>query len=172
MVLRHLITGGARSGKSAYAERRALDCGLDVTYFATAVPGDEEMRARIAHHRQRRPAAWRTVECGADLARALEGAPAGGCAIVDCLTLWLNAIDLTHVSSERERLLAALRATPARVLLIVTNELGSGVVPMGERTRAFVDEHGITNRHVAELCHEVTLMVCGQPLAVKRDVQV
>jgi adenosylcobinamide kinase/adenosylcobinamide-phosphate guanylyltransferase len=162
-----LITGGARSGKSAHAEALALESGLPTVYLATAQPGDAEMQQRIARHRSRRPAAWRTVECGAQLALALrrEGRT-GHCVIVDCLTLWLASLAPENIAAERDQLVRAIQAAPARVL-IVTNELGWGVVPLGESTRAFVDEHGITNQRVAAVCERVTLMVCGVPLVLK-----
>ncbi len=163
----HLVTGGARSGKSAHAEALALQSGLPTVYIATATPGDAEMRARIEQHRRRRPAQWRTVECDSQLGPALRReAKAGQCVIVDCLTLWLAGLAPGQIEAERDRLVDAIRAAPGR-LLIVTNELGSGVVPLGESTRAFVDEHGITNQRVAAACERVTLMVCGVPVAVK-----
>lgn len=163
----HLITGGARSGKSAFAERLALEGGLPTTYVATAQGGDAEMRERIARHRARRPAAWRTVECPVGLGAALRReATAGHCVIVDCLTLWLANLSATDRVAQRDDLVQAIRETAGQ-LLIVTNELGSGVVPLGESTRAFVDEHGLTSQRVAAVCERVTLMVCGLPLAVK-----
>jgi adenosylcobinamide kinase / adenosylcobinamide-phosphate guanylyltransferase len=177
----HLITGGARSGKSAYAERLASQAALPTTYIATALARDDEMRARIEEHRSRRPKDWRTVECGdSDLAAAILGAAkADTCTIVDCLTLWLAGI-LAQAdgdggpSSEQLQLLETRRATLVRALrtvrgtvLVVTNEIGAGVTPMGPLTRRFVDEHGTTNQRVAEACHRVTMMLCGIPLVLK-----
>ncbi|MEA3195504.1 MAG: adenosylcobinamide kinase / adenosylcobinamide-phosphate guanylyltransferase [Betaproteobacteria bacterium] len=163
----HLISGGARSGKSAYAEKLALESGRPTLYIATALPGDEEMRERIEHHRRRRPAAWRTRECPVHLGSALrEEAGPGACVIVDCLTLWLANLNGGNVEAEREDFLRALLQAQAEVL-VVTNELGSGIVPAGAATRSFVDEHGLTNQRVAQECERITLMVCGQPLAVK-----
>ena len=169
---RHLVTGGARSGKSAFAEALARASGLQTSYIATAAPGDAEMRERIARHRARRPAAWRTVECGSDLAGALaREARAERCVIVDCLTLWLaGLIDddrLSRVETGRKELLVALAAA-AGTVLVVTNELGSGVVPAGRLSREFVDEHGFTNQRVAALCEDVTLMVSGCALPLRR----
>lgn len=169
---RHLVTGGARSGKSAFAEALARASGLPTSYIATAAPGDAEMRERIARHRARRPAAWHTVECGSDLAGALaREARAGRCVIVDCLTLWLaGLIDddrLSRVEAGRKELLGALAAAGGTVL-VVTNELGSGVVPAGRLSREFVDEHGLTNQRVAALCEDVTLMVSGCTLPLRR----
>lgn len=160
----HLVTGGARSGKSAYAERLALESGLRVTYIATARAGDAEMQQRIERHRARRPQAWRTVECPVHLGAALR--ESSGCVIVDCLTLWLANLAPSEIDAERDQLVRAITSVQGAVL-IVTNELGSGVVPMGAATRDFVDQHGITNQRVAALCERVTLMVCGVPVAVK-----
>lgn len=177
----HLVIGGARSGKSAYAEKLALGSGLRTTYLATAPAGDEEMRLRIERHRARRPGAWATVECaGAALGPAiLEASGPDTCTIVDCLTLWLANIlapreagagpsnaQLRLLELERERVLDAVRKAPG-TLLLVTNEIGAGVTPLGRLTRIFVDEHGATNQRLAEACERVTLMVCGVPLAIK-----
>jgi adenosylcobinamide kinase/adenosylcobinamide-phosphate guanylyltransferase len=163
----HLITGGARCGKSAHAEALAVQSGLPTVYIATAMPGDAEMQQRIARHRSRRPAQWRTVECGSQLGLALHReAKPGHCLIVDCLTLWLAGLNASDLEAERDELVQAIRAVPCMVL-IVSNELGSGVVPLGASTRAFVDEHGITNQRVAAVCERVTLMVCGVPLVVR-----
>lgn len=169
---RHLITGGARSGKSAFAESLALASGLPTTYIATAVPGDAELRERIARHKARRPPDWRTLECGIDLGAALEReARAGHCVIVDCLTLWLAGLlhgERFHEPEPRRQALLAALAGAAGTVLVVTNELGSGVVPAGRLSRAFVDEHGVTNQRVAALCDDVTLMVSGCALPLRR----
>jgi adenosylcobinamide kinase / adenosylcobinamide-phosphate guanylyltransferase len=177
----HLITGGARSGKSAYAERLASEAALPTTYIATALACDDEMRARIEEHRSRRPKDWRTVECvDSDLAAAIiRAAKADTCTIVDCLTLWLGGIlaradgdagrssqQLRLLETERATLVRALRSVPGTVF-VVTNEIGAGVTPMGRLTRSFVDEHGTTNQRVAEACDRVTLMLCGIPLVLK-----
>lgn len=177
----HLITGGARSGKSGYAERLALESGLPTTYIATARAGDEEMRSRIEQHRLRRPGEWQTVECptGA-LAAAIRGVSrADTCTIVDCLTLWLANVlaratdaagpsrdELRSLDIGREALIDAVRISPG-LLILVTNEIGSGVIPTSRLSRTFVDEHGTTNRRVAEACDRATLMVCGIPLTLK-----
>lgn len=177
----HLITGGARSGKSAYAEKLAIESGLPTTYIATALARDDEMRLRIERHRARRPDNWSTVECtSAALGPAiLEVSRTGTCTIVDCLTLWLANIlapleggaepssgQLHLLEAERQNLVRAIKTAPG-TLLIVTNEIGAGVTPMGRLTRTFVDEHGVMNQRVAEACDRLTLMVCGTPLAIK-----
>jgi adenosylcobinamide kinase/adenosylcobinamide-phosphate guanylyltransferase len=165
--MRELVIGGARSGKSAYAEQRALASGLAVTYLATAEVRDDEMAARIAHHRHRRPAGWRTVEEPLRLAAALrrEAAP-GVCLLVDCLTLWLTNVLLTGCEDEIDALLAALPALPGHVIL-VSNEVGWGIVPENALARRFRDEQGRLNQRVAALAERVTLVAAGLPLALK-----
>lgn len=171
----HLITGGARSGKSRYAEQLALTHDGPVLYVATAERRDDDsFAARIAHHRERRPASWGLVEAGPALATVLaaEGA-AGRLLLVDCLGMWLMRFfdaDGQFLAEdwqrERSALLDALAATPAAVLL-VSNEIGWGVVPLGAETRHFVDELGRLNQDVAALCQRVTLVACGQALPLK-----
>ncbi|MDD1622416.1 MAG: bifunctional adenosylcobinamide kinase/adenosylcobinamide-phosphate guanylyltransferase, partial [Methylococcaceae bacterium] len=131
-----LVLGGARSGKSRYAEQQAIASGLQVIYIATAEAGDEEMQARIAHHRQRRAEHWQTVEQPIHLAQAIaEHAGPQYCILVDCLTLWLcnvlfdkqGALQADRYQRQNDALLAALADCPHRVIL-VSNEIGSGVV--------------------------------------------
>lgn len=165
-----LIIGGARSGKSTLAERRAGESGLEVIYLATATAGDEEMAGRIAHHRQRRPAHWRTVEEPLRLAATLEAqAAAGRVVLVDCLTLWLSNLLLgPGLEPERERFLEAIARASGHIIL-VSNEVGWGVVPMNELARKFADEQGRLNQAVATVCQQVTLVVAGQALELKAD---
>lgn len=166
-----LIFGGARSGKSALAERRAANSGLEVIYIATAAAGDEEMTRRIAHHRQRRPGEWRTVEEPVQLAAALrtEASPQR-CLLVDCLTLWLSNLLLgAGLEPERSRLLETLAILPGRIIL-VSNEVGWGIVPMNELSRRFSDEQGRLNQAVASVCDRVTLVAAGLPLELKQDL--
>lgn len=163
-----LIIGGARSGKSTLAERRATDSGLEVIYVATATAGDDEMIDRIAHHRQRRPPQWRTVEEPLHLAAVLRAeAATGRCVLVDCITLWLTNLLLgPGFEPERSLFLEALPALPGRVIL-VSNEVGWGVVPMNELGRRFADEQGRINQAIAAACSGVTLVVAGQALELK-----
>ena len=166
-----LFLGGQRSGKSRLAERRARDTGLPVVYVATAEAHDAEMAARIARHRADRPADWTTVEAPLDLAAALAAyAAPGRCLLVDCLTLWLTnllcAEDTSRFHGERDALLAALPTLPGHVIL-VSNEVGQGIVPLGELTRRFVDEAGWLNQDVAEVCERVTFVAAGLPLPLK-----
>ncbi len=166
-----LILGGARSGKSRFAERLAAESGLAVSYIATSQALDGEMTARIAHHRERRPAHWALVEEPLQLARVLrEQAAANRCLLVDCLTLWLTNLlmldDAARLAVERDALLECLDGLPGRILL-VSNETGLGVVPLGELTRRYVDEAGWLHQTVAERAQRVTFMVAGLPMTLK-----
>lgn len=166
-----LILGGARSGKSRFAERLAAESGLAVSYIATSQPLDGEMVERIAHHRERRPVHWSLVEEPLQLARVLrEQAAANRCLLVDCLTLWLTNLlmldDAARLAEERDALLECLVELPGRILL-VSNETGLGVVPLGELTRRYVDEAGWLHQAVAERAQRVTFMVAGLPMRLK-----
>lgn len=181
--MKELIIGGARSGKSVLAERRALESGLRVVYVATAQAADAEMARRIAHHRARRPVEWACVEAPLQLAAALRAhAAADACLLVDCLTLWLSnlffagraaaqaeageAIDCNLLAGETEALVAALPQLPGRILL-VSNEVGWGIVPLQPLSRLFADEQGRLNQRVAAACERVTLVAAGLPLELK-----
>ncbi|MEK6347211.1 MAG: bifunctional adenosylcobinamide kinase/adenosylcobinamide-phosphate guanylyltransferase [Burkholderia sp.] len=171
------VLGGARSGKSAHAERLAADSGRAVTYVATARRvGDAEFDTRIAHHRARRPAAWALVEAPDTLAEAVAALDdPQRCVLIDCLTLWLAnllcpadgaGVDDATLQARIGALEAALRASRARVI-VVSNEIGLGVVPLGAETRRYVDELGRLNHRIAALATRVTLVVAGLPMAVK-----
>jgi len=168
-----LILGGARSGKSRLAERLATESGLAVTYIATSQPLDGEMSERIAHHRARRPTDWALVEEPLELASVLrEHASADQCLLVDCLTLWLTNLlmldDPARLAEERDALLECLAALPGRVLL-VSNETGLGVVPLGELSRRYVDEAGWLHQALAERCERVVFTVAGLPMILKGE---
>jgi adenosylcobinamide kinase/adenosylcobinamide-phosphate guanylyltransferase len=166
-----LILGGSRSGKSALAEQRAQDSGLAVIYLATATAGDTEMAARIAHHQSRRPAHWQLIEEPVYLSQALQQhAAADRCLLVDCLTLWLTNL-LCHpnpefLAQEKNRFLELLPTLPGQIIL-VSNEVGMGIVPLGELSRRFSDEAGCLNQAVARICERVTLSVAGLPYPLK-----
>jgi adenosylcobinamide kinase / adenosylcobinamide-phosphate guanylyltransferase len=169
--MRSLILGGARSGKSALAERLAEGSGGEVVYVATAQAGDEEMTARIAHHRARRSARWLCVEEPVQLAAILrEHARAGRCILVDCLTLWLSNLlgdaDVECFERERDALLEVLPQLPGEVLM-VSNEVGLGIVPMGELARRFVDEAGRLHQSIAAVSERVLFVAAGLPLVLK-----
>jgi len=160
-----LVLGGARSGKSAVAERLVGALGDHVTYLATgaAEPTDSSFAARIAAHRLRRPTTWTTVECGADLAPAL--AAADGVVLVDALGTWLAAHH--DFDADVAALLAALEARAAPTVL-VSEEVGLGVHPSTELGGAFRDALGSLNQAVAELADDVLLVVAGRVLPLER----
>lgn len=167
-----LILGGARSGKSALAEQKAIASGLAVTYIATANPvdmvEDKEMLARIAQHRAQRPAEWLLVEEPVYLATLLKTLAAPEkLLLVDCLTLWLsNLLYKDEVLKETQSLLDVLPTLPGHVIL-VSNEVGMGIVPLGELTRRYVDEAGRLHQKVAALADRVTFVAAGLPLVLK-----
>jgi adenosylcobinamide kinase/adenosylcobinamide-phosphate guanylyltransferase len=161
-----LILGGARSGKSAYAEK--LICALPSPwiYCATAQALDDEMRDRIAHHRARRAEGWTTLEAPLHLAEAL--AAANHPILVDCLTLWLTNIMLAgrDVAAESAKLLAAAEAAKTPVIL-VSNEVGLGIVPDNRLAREFRDHAGRLNQDVAKIASRVVFMAAGLPMVLK-----
>ena len=166
-----LVLGGARSGKSRYAEGLFSAWPPPWSYLATAEAGDDEMTARIEAHRARRDARWRTIEAPRDIAAALarcDGKPS----LIDCITLWLSNMLLADADIEREigRLENVLAAAAAPVVL-VTNEVGSGIVPDHSLGRRFRDLQGMTNQRMAALADCVVLMVAGLPLAVKGTLE-
>ena len=168
-----LILGGARSGKSRLAEQLATQSGLAVTYIATSQALDGEMSARSRHHRQRRPADWGLVEEPLELARALrDNAAPGRCLLVDCLTLWLTNLlmleDDMRLAMQRDAFLETLAELPGRIIL-VSNETGLGVVPLGELTRRYVDEAGWLHQAVAERAERVVFTVAGLPMLLKGE---
>jgi adenosylcobinamide kinase/adenosylcobinamide-phosphate guanylyltransferase len=162
-----LVVGGARSGKSRHAEDLIAALPPPWLYVATAQVLDDEMAARIASHRQRRDGRWRTVEATHDLAGAI--AAAGHAAVlVDCLTLWLSNLMLADADIEAEtaRLEEALARTTHPAVL-VTNEVGLGIVPDNALARKFRDAAGRLNQRMAARADRVVLMVAGLPLKVK-----
>lgn len=165
-----LILGGARSGKSRLALQRAEATGQSVVYIATAQAHDAEMAERIARHQAERPPHWTTVEAPLDLAGAIHAAKAG-CIVVDCLTLWLtNCLcqpDPAAFDGPRAALLAALAARRDVELILVGNETGLGIIPLGELTRRFVDEAGWLNQDLARLADEVIFVAAGLPFFLK-----
>ena len=163
-----LITGGARSGKSALAEARVCDLGPRPVYIATAEARDGEMAARVAEHRARRGPEWRTIEAPVDLVGTLRDTDGQGPRLVDCLTLWLTNLMLSDADwrAAAAELLAEL-ARQSDPVVIVTNEVGAGIVPENALARAFRDAAGSLNQMVAQAADEVTLAVCGLPMKVK-----
>jgi adenosylcobinamide kinase/adenosylcobinamide-phosphate guanylyltransferase len=162
-----LVLGGARSGKSRYAEAIAAGHEGQKVYVATAEPGDAEMAARIAHHKARRDAGWTTIEAPLDIAPALETHSASF-VLVDCITLWLTNMLLARrdIAPEVERLASVLSRRHGPTVL-VSNEVGFGIVPDNELARRFRDEAGLAHQRLAKICDEVVLMVAGLPMKFK-----
>ena len=161
-----LVLGGARSGKSRHAESLITAGPPPWVYVATAEPLDDEMTSRIAAHRARRGAGWRDLEAPRDLAGALAGLR--DAVLVDCLTLWLSNLMLADADIEAEsaRLEDVLTRMAAPVVL-VSNEVGSGIVPDNALARRFRDAQGRLNQRIAARADRVVLMVAGLPLVVK-----
>ena len=168
-ILRTLVIGGARSGKSHHASQLAIAAEREIILIATARASDKEMEARIARHRAERAGSWRTVEEPINLRSAV----AKWClpqriVVVDCLTLWLSNLMEQGASIEQERLkfIDELRAARGPVVL-VSNEVGLGLVPMSELGRRFRDEQGLLNQAVAHVCEQVTFMAAGLTISLK-----
>jgi adenosylcobinamide kinase/adenosylcobinamide-phosphate guanylyltransferase len=168
-----LITGGARSGKSRYAEERAASVGTKLVYLATAQAGDEEMACRIAEHQKRRGPNWITVEEPLEIGRALISRKGRTDAVlVDCLTLWVSNLltrsGETDPQKRADDLLAILPEIDFH-LLLVTNEVGWGIVPDNALARRFRDLTGWINQRFAAIADEMVLMVAGNPVVVKKE---
>jgi adenosylcobinamide kinase/adenosylcobinamide-phosphate guanylyltransferase len=180
-----LITGGARSGKSTFAEKKAADISNNVLYVATAVAFDEEMQDRIEKHKQSRPQSWNTHEGYRDLDKVIEKAKPYDAVLLDCVTVMLTnllweypgmdfetptreVLDKAEgfVRNEFDKLLKASLNYDGN-LIMVTNELGSGLVPESPIARSFRDIAGRVNQQIAGYCHEVYLVVCGIPVQIK-----
>jgi adenosylcobinamide kinase / adenosylcobinamide-phosphate guanylyltransferase len=169
-----LITGGARSGKSRYAEQRALEIGARPFYVATAEAKDEEMAQRLAEHRKRRGTQWHTIEEPVELTRVLLAQRGKtDCVLVDCLTLWVSNLLIRHTDSyATEKVEELIEHLPKLNfhLVFVTNEVGWGIVPDNPLARRFRDLAGWTNQQMAQAAHEAILMVAGLPIIVKKAV--
>ncbi len=170
-----LILGGARSGKSNYAEKLATATGLPVTYIATAQVYDDEFKSRVQHHKDRRPTSWALVEEPHHLTEALARLAAPNqCVIVDCLTLWLaqwictdcNPPKNSSWQNERDAFLKLLPNLSGTIIL-VSNEVGMGIVPLGEINRQFQDEQGRLNQAVANIVDKVSFIAAGLPVNLK-----
>lgn len=183
----HLILGGARSGKSSLAEQCAKKSNLPVTYIATAQALDHEMKQRIAIHQQDRPQQWQTIESPLSLAATIDSiinktlnntshnvSNKGHCILIDCLTLWLtNCLcqhDLAYFEQEKQQFLATLINSQEHKnlhIILVSNEVGHGIVPMGDLSREFVDQAGWLHQAIAEIADKVDFVMAGLPLALK-----
>jgi adenosylcobinamide kinase/adenosylcobinamide-phosphate guanylyltransferase len=162
------ILGGARSGKSAYAEKLIMAHPGPWHYIATAQPFDDEMRARIATHQARRGGDWRTIEAPQFLPQAVRSTPPEAPLIIDCLAIWLSnrMFAQADLVADREALVAALlsRAAPT---VVVSPEVGLSIVPENALARAFRDAAGLLHQDVAKVAAHVALVVAGYPVKVK-----
>jgi adenosylcobinamide kinase / adenosylcobinamide-phosphate guanylyltransferase len=162
------VLGGARSGKSRYAESLIANEPPPWIYVATAEALDDEMARRIAEHRARRAERWRTIEAPRDLGRALSDVPVGAAVLIDCMTLWLSNLLIARADIETEiaNLDIALARIPGKTVL-VANEVGWGIVPENALAREFRDLQGRVNQRLAARADGVVLMVAGLPVFVK-----
>lgn len=162
------VLGGARSGKSAYAERLVTAHPAPWTYLATAQAFDAEMRERIDTHKARRGAGWRTVEAPQDLPDAIRDAPADAPLLIDCLAIWLSnrMLSGSDIDADRAALIAALCARAAPTVA-VSPEVGLSIVPENALARAFRDAAGVLHQEVAKISKRVALVVAGYPVKVK-----
>ena len=162
-----LVLGGARSGKSAFAESLVLRLGAAADYLATAEAGDDEMAARIAEHQSRRGAQWRTVAEPLAICAALRDYDERPM-LIDCLTLWLSNLLMAErdIDSETESLIRAVHGRRAPVVM-VSNEVGMGLSPMNALGRAFRDAQGRLNQRIAAACDCAVFVAAGLPLTLK-----
>lgn len=178
----NLILGGARSGKSSFAERYIASLNMPVTYIATAQALDGEMTKRIAHHKSQRPSTWALVEAPTGLAEAInlvihqarKADHKGVAILVDCLTLWLSnclcQYGLRQWQEEKSALLNVLKELPRAIdvrIVLVSNEVGHGIIPMGELSREFVDQSGWLHQEIASIANHVEFVMAGLPLTLK-----
>lgn len=167
-----LVLGGTRSGKSSFAQRLALERGVNVLFVATAEPGDAEMAVRISKHREERSDVWRTIEEPKGVARAISAAGPTHIVLLDCVTLWVSNLLLETGStfegalSELEALLSWYHANKAE-LIVVSNEVGLGIVPADEVSRAYTDWLGRFNQRLAAEADAVYFMIAGMPVELK-----
>jgi adenosylcobinamide kinase / adenosylcobinamide-phosphate guanylyltransferase len=171
-----LLTGGARSGKSAIAVRAAAAWNGPVTLIVTAEERDEEMRAKIARHRADRPAGWRLVEEPTALGEALRAAPEDHLVLVDCLTLWVSNLvergsDAPAIEARASDVAKVAAARPAPAI-VVTNEVGDGIVPMEPSTRAYRDLMGTVNATFAAVAQRALLVVAGRAIELNPTEEV
>lgn len=156
-----LLVGGARSGKTRLALERAVE---PVVFIATGEAGDDEMAERIARHRAERPASWQTVEEPVELERALAAVPGGATAIVDCLSLWVSNVFETRAAEELAASAAAHAASRPGLTIVVTNEVGLGIVPDNALAREYRDVLGRVNAIFAGAADEAYFVVAGRTL--------
>jgi len=168
MAFSLLITGGARSGKSSFAEQRVKEFGAPLVYIATAEAFDSEMKDRIALHKARRGPDWKTVHAPLNLPQALREADGKGPCLVDCLTIWLNNLMFAeHETATAANQLVTAIAARSDPVVLVTNEVGCGIVPENALARRFRDEAGRMNQIIAAAVDEVYVSISGIPVRIK-----
>jgi adenosylcobinamide kinase/adenosylcobinamide-phosphate guanylyltransferase len=171
-----LVLGGCRSGKSGHALQMAESMGPRRVFVATCVPHDDEMQARVDRHRRERSATWRTLEIPVNLADAVRAhSPAADVMLVDCLTLWLNNLlmqnqDINRIRRRIDDLAQAVKTAP-RAVILVSNEVGAGIVPENRLARLYRDLAGWTNQAVAAACDRVVWTIAGIPVTIKPPCQ-
>jgi adenosylcobinamide kinase/adenosylcobinamide-phosphate guanylyltransferase len=167
-----LVLGGARSGKTALAERIAMRAGQYPAYLATAEALDDEMRERVRTHQQQRARSFATIEEPLELSRAIaEAAEHHDAILVDCLTLWITNMIMadTNVAVAVDELIETLNATTTGRVILVTNEVGLGIVPDNAMARMFRDLAGAAHQRIAEVCDDVYFVVAGLPMVLKGE---
>ena len=163
-----LITGGSRSGKSIFAEKLSLSFGKKPTYVATAKNIDEEINNRIIIHKKRRKNSWYEFEAEINLIDTLKKIDKKSPVLIDCITIWLNNIFYEKKNWNIEvQKLSKFISTYKQPLILVTNEVGSGIISMNKLSREFQDASGITNQILASVCDQVYFVVCGIPTKIK-----
>lgn len=164
-----LVLGGVRSGKSRFAEKLVEESGLDAVYIATGQAFDSEMKARIDRHQARRGENWQTIEAPLDLTAALKSIAPRNCSVlIDCLTLWVSNLMMKEMDiGDETRRLSAVLAEVKSPVVIVTNEVGMGIVPDNKLAREFRDHAGDLNQEIAAMASQVYLVAAGLPLKLK-----
>ena len=168
MCLTILVTGGARSGKSVFAEKRTKQLGSPLIYIATSEVIDTEMKKRVEEHQARRGSEWQTFHAPINLTEALIETDGKGPCLVDCVTFWLNNL-IFHdedIDAAKKELITVLNERSDPVVL-VTNEIGSGVIPENALARRFLDEAGRLNQTISQIADEVYVSISGIPLQIK-----
>ena len=173
MCLTILVTGGARSGKSVFAEKRTKQLGSSLIYIATSEVIDSEMKKRVEEHQARRGSEWQTLHAPINLTEALIETDGKGPCLVDCLTFWLNNL-IFHdedIDAAKKELITVLNERSDPVVL-VTNEIGSGIIPENALARRFLDEAGRLNQTISQIADEVYVSISGIPLQIKPDPRI
>ena len=173
MCLTILVTGGARSGKSVFAEKRTKQLGSSLIYIATSEVIDSEMKKRVEEHQARRGSEWQTLHAPINLTEALIETDGKGPCLVDCVTFWLNNL-IFHdedIDAATKELITVLNERSDPVVL-VTNEIGSGIIPENALARRFLDEAGRFNQTIAQIADEVYVSISGIPLQIKPKLKI